>query len=61
MEHQPPSSYEFNSGEPVAPTQTAVVYPPKYQKQEQPANMWLRSAVSLALYLILGFYIFPSY
>ena len=39
----------------------AFPYPPKYQKEEQPANIWLRSLTSLALYLILGYYIFPSY
>ena len=39
----------------------AFTYPPKYQKKEQPANIWLRSLTSLALYLILGYYIFPSY
>jgi stage IV sporulation protein FB len=39
----------------------AVIYPPKYEKQEQPGNVWLRSLVSLALYLFLGFYVFPSY
>ena len=39
----------------------AITYPPKYQKEEQSANIWLRSLTSLALYLILGYYIFPSY
>ena len=39
----------------------AFIYPPKYQKADQPANIWLRSLTSLALYLILGYYIFPSY
>ena len=41
--------------------EAAFVYPQKYKKQEQPSNVWLRSITSLALYLILGYYIFPSY
>lgn len=41
--------------------QEILSYPPKYKKQEQPANVWLKSIVSLALYLILGYYVFPSY
>jgi stage IV sporulation protein FB len=39
----------------------AVVYPPKFDKPEQTANIWLKSVVSLALYLILGYYIFHSF
>lgn len=42
-------------------TEAAFVYPPKYVKKEQAANIWLRSLASLAAYLILGYYIFPSY
>lgn len=61
MEHFPTSSYEANSGDQTLPAPAAVVYPPKYHKQEQPANIWMRSIVSLALYLLLGYYIFPSY
>ena len=38
-----------------------MVYPPKFQKQEQPANVWMRSIISLALYLVLGYYIFHSF
>ena len=38
-----------------------VIYPSKFQKPEQTTNIWLRSFASLALYLILGYYIFPSY
>ena len=43
------------------PIETSIVYPPKFQKPEQTTNIWLRSFASLALYLILGYYIFPSY
>jgi Zn-dependent protease len=37
------------------------VYPPKYENDEAPANPWIKSVSSLALYLILGYFIFPSY
>lgn len=53
-------------------TEEAVVYPPsateglpqvlsKFQKDEQTANIWLKSFISLALYLVLGYYIFHSF
>lgn len=38
-----------------------ISYPPKFEKKEQTANIWLRSFISLALYLVLGYYVFPSY
>lgn len=39
-----------------------IIYPPRYQKnEEQGTNIWLRSAYSLALYLIIGFLIFRSF
>ena len=60
MEKFPSPLYQPNEEQPVSP-ETALVYPPKFKKQEQPANVWLRSFTSLALYLILGYYIFPSY
>ena len=37
------------------------IYPPKFQKPEQPSNVWIKSIVSLALYLVLGYYIFHSF
>ncbi|MGK2864468.1 MAG: site-2 protease family protein [Chitinophagaceae bacterium] len=40
---------------------SSIVYPPKYRKEVQAANVWMRSITSLALYLILGYYFFPSY
>lgn len=61
MENFPASSYESNNGEPVVSQEQNLIYPPKYEKQEQASNVWLRSLTSLALYLILGYYIFPSY
>jgi Zn-dependent protease len=43
------------------PAKEQVIYPPKYQKKENKANIWIRSIVSLAAYLVLGYYVFPSY
>ncbi|HKO81541.1 MAG TPA: site-2 protease family protein [Chitinophagaceae bacterium] len=60
MENFPVPSYKPDEEQTVSP-ETVFVYPPKYKKQEQPTNVWLRSFTSLALYLILGYYIFPSY
>src|SRR5688572_4994082 len=61
MENTPLSSYELNSGPAPGISETPLIYPPKYQKQENPANIWMKSIISLALYLILGYYVFPSY
>lgn len=55
-EHLP----ERNSEESVRSTE-AIVYPPKYKKGDQTSNIWLKSFISLAAYLVLGYYIFPSY
>ena len=60
MENFPAPPYKPDEEQPVSP-EAVFAYPPKYQKTEQPANVWLRSFTSLALYLILGYYIFPSY
>ncbi len=36
-------------------------YPPKFEKQDAPpGNVWLRSLISLALYLVIGNYFFPG-
>jgi stage IV sporulation protein FB len=40
--------------------ETPVAYPPKFQKAEKKSNIWLRSIISLALYLVLGNHVFPS-
>ena len=42
-------------------TGEAIVYPPKYRKEEQSSNIWIRSFISLALYLALGYYIFKRW
>ncbi len=49
--------------DPASPVSTegSIVYPSKYQKQENSSNIWVRSLASLALYLLAGFYIFRDY
>lgn len=37
------------------------MYPPKYRKAGDTANIWLRSLASLAIYLLLGYYIFKKW
>ena len=61
MENDPMSLNEPVNEELSATIEAGIVYPPKFQKPEQTTNIWLRSFASLALYLILGYYIFPSY
>jgi stage IV sporulation protein FB len=61
MENFPEPIYQPDNGENVVSRDPAFIYPPKFQKPEQATNVWLRSFTSLALYLILGYYIFPSY
>lgn len=61
MENFPAPSYQPDNGEQTVSAESTFIYPPKFQKQEQATNIWLRSFTSLALYLILGYYIFPSY
>ncbi|MGB3008326.1 MAG: site-2 protease family protein, partial [Chitinophagaceae bacterium] len=61
MENSINSLPELNNNEEPVEEHGTVIYPPKYEKQEQVANIWLRSIISLAAYLILGYYIFPSY
>ncbi|MBL7732731.1 MAG: hypothetical protein JNM88_16255 [Chitinophagaceae bacterium] len=52
------SESEQDTGEAIAVT---VPVPPKYYKQTEPASIWFRSFLSLAAYLVLGYYIFPDY
>ncbi|MEO7394013.1 MAG: site-2 protease family protein [Chitinophagaceae bacterium] len=63
MDQLPDKQFESNPEEEIfLPGSASVItYPPKFEKKEQSSNIWLRSFTSLALYLILGYYIFPSY
>jgi len=61
MENFPESIPEPGNEEQTVAVENSFIYPPKFQKQEKTTNIWLKSFMSLALYLILGYYIFPSY
>lgn len=47
--------------QPNTSTGEATTYPPKFEKKQEQSAIWLRSLVSLSIYLVLGYYIFPSY
>ena len=49
-----------NNGESTS-AKELFIYPPKFEKPEQTTNIWLKSLFSLALYLVLGYYIFHSF
>ncbi len=46
---------------PAVAEDNTSVYPPKFQKKEKPSAVWLKSLTSLALYLLLGYYVFQSF
>lgn len=52
---------EMSTTEATPAVEEVIIYPPKFEKEDKSANIWLRSFASLAAYLILGYYIFPSY
>ena len=52
---------EAGNGDILPSAEPTIVYPPRYEKQPQPSYALLKSISSLALYLFLGYYIFPSY
>ena len=58
MENMENSAAELTPGETLP---AEIVYPPKYTKGVEQNNIWLRSLVSLAFYLMLGYYIFHSW
>ncbi|HET9430358.1 MAG TPA: site-2 protease family protein [Chitinophagaceae bacterium] len=61
MENFPDPSIQPTGSNQNIMSEEAFAYPPKFQKLERPANVWIKSIVSLALYLILGEYIFHSF
>lgn len=61
MENFDASLPEMNNEETDVSAEQAVIYPPKYRKQDQVTNIWVKSIVSLALYLALGYYIFKRW
>src|SRR5690349_4802270 len=61
MENSPVPFNESNPENFSVQEEQPIIYPPKYEKQDATANIWLKSIISLALYLVLGYYVFPSY
>ncbi len=59
MDHFEEALPDFTKEEPSPPE--AVIYPPKYEKQDASVNIWLKSFTSLALYLALGYFIFKRW
>lgn len=39
----------------------AIIYPPKFTEETRPINAWIKSLASLAIYLLLGYYIFKRW
>lgn len=61
MDHFKEQQEETNKEQPPAEAGLDESYPPKFERSEtSPANAWLRSLVSLALYLVIGNYFFPG-
>ena len=55
--HQPnPGNIENNSDERLQ----NFVYPPKPRQENKKGNVWVRSLISLALYLLIGYYFFSA-
>ncbi|MFI5187850.1 MAG: site-2 protease family protein [Chitinophagales bacterium] len=52
-----PENGEKNPGE---FSKTSLVYPPKPGLENKKGNVWVRSATSLALYLLIGYYFFSA-
>jgi len=61
MENYPISLSGTPEEKPETGLQPDIIYPPKYEKKKKAGSAWLQSAVSLAAYLLLGYYIFNSY
>ncbi len=61
MEHLSDPLSEPNPEEQLSLPENSITYPPKFETPNRQTNIWLRSFLSLTLYLILGYYIFPSY
>lgn len=62
MEDKTPTPYEAPEEQQTpAPGEELIFYPPKPFVAEKPANIWLKSILSLGLYLVLGYYFFPNF
>ena len=58
MEPYEQSSFGSQPGKEVPAEGAVIAYPPKFTITENPGNIWVKSIISLGLYLVLGFYIF---
>ncbi len=47
--------------ESASASEAPFVYPPKFEKKQTSSNAWLRSLISLAAYLVLGYYFFSRW
>ena len=61
MEHFSNSPNETGAGIQTSGTDASVLFPKKFEKKDVQRNIWLKSIISLALYLILGYYFFHSF
>jgi stage IV sporulation protein FB len=51
---------ESLSGNSSHPPALTFLYPPKPKPEEKKGNVWIRSLSSLALYLVVGYYVFSA-
>lgn len=52
---------QLNSEESFSSGEETIIYPPKYRKPDPGSRVWMKSIISLALYLALGYYIFKQW
>lgn len=61
MDNAEESVPEIIHDEVASQTGETIIIPPKFEKQERKTNVWLRSFISLAAYLVLGYYFFSRW
>jgi hypothetical protein len=61
MDNEEATVPEMNPGDPGSPAQELFIIRRKFEKKDPGPGIWLRSILSLALYLVLGYYIFRSF
>jgi Zn-dependent protease len=59
-------NFSYKRGEPglsniYGENSATFIYPPKPLIEKETGNIWLKSLISLALYIVLGFYVFKSF
>ena len=58
---QPAEPFSLPNDSGNADQDSVIHYPPKFERPTQSPNVWLKSVLSLAAYLVVGYYIFPNY